>query len=125
MAGIYRETQQKCLEETAENCLPLPAGERVGERADGSWATLRAVPRVSLQNQRAIAVKVLAGFEAAAAEKLKLARREGPQPEWAVAVSTEMFELDVDRITATLSAFDEVLETDRRHDWLRLWEKHR
>jgi hypothetical protein len=33
--------------------------------------------------------------------------------------------VDSDRITATLAAFDEVLETDRRQEWLRLMEKNR
>ena len=43
--------------------------------------------------QRAIALKVLAGFEAAERKQRELARREGPRLEWAVEVSTEMFEV--------------------------------
>ncbi len=46
------------------------------------------------QAQRsALARKAIAGFEAAAAERARLSRSEGPRPEWAVDVSMGMFEV--------------------------------
>lgn len=35
------------------------------------------------------------------------------------------YEVDAARISATLAAFDELLETDRKNEWLRLREKNR
>ncbi len=35
------------------------------------------------------------------------------------------YEVDAARISATLAAFDELLDTDRRNEWLRLREKNR
>jgi hypothetical protein len=43
-------------------------------------------------HQRALTLKVLAGFEAAARKKRELARLEGPNFERAVEISNELFE---------------------------------
>ena len=74
------------------------------------------------EKERALARKVMVGFEAAEKRQREFTRREGPRLEWAVEVSSEV---DAARISATLAAFDEPLVTDRSNEWLRLREKNR